>query len=239
MMIWKLSWKLFLYLDWGVWPARPNEWFMFPHLWIDFRKVFYLSFNTIFKILFRGFILQNQILCTRLCSTAYILNIFGFFISERKKFVRNYVYQRGTTSQEASRRVQLFNVIAWFIGLLGAGKVQVHCSPQTTNCWIRKEKDRGSKLYFPQHKLFGAHPRNLKTSFGAPAQAPLSYQTSSTQLWKRISGSMPPGSMIERMIPDQLSMGVCTDSPWREYYPEESPGEKAVSILRRSCTPPT
>jgi len=36
---------------------------------------------------------------------------------------------------------------------------------------MRKEKDRDSKLYFSQHKLFVALPRNLKTGFGAPATA--------------------------------------------------------------------
>jgi len=35
--------------------ARPNQSCMFPYRWTDFRKLFDLSFSTIFKILFRRF----------------------------------------------------------------------------------------------------------------------------------------------------------------------------------------
>ena len=52
---------------------------------------------------------------------------------------------------------------------------------------MRKEKDRDSKLYFSQHKLFVALPHNWKTGFGAPATAAPPHQTSSTQPLKKIS----------------------------------------------------
>ena len=40
----------------------------------------------------------------------------------------------------------------------------LQCSLWITNCQMRKEKDRDSKLYFSQHKLFVTLSRNLKTS---------------------------------------------------------------------------
>jgi len=56
---------------------------------------------------------------------------------------------------------------------------------------MRKEKDRDSKLYFSQHELFIALPRNLKTGFGAPATAASPHQTSSMQPWKKFSFLAP------------------------------------------------
>jgi len=34
--------------------ARPNQWFMFPYRYIDFKKVFYLSFSTNIKTRFNN-----------------------------------------------------------------------------------------------------------------------------------------------------------------------------------------
>jgi len=53
--------------------ARPNRSFMFPYRYIDFRKVFYLSFSTnIQNHVPEIFILQNLILRTRSCGTGFI-----------------------------------------------------------------------------------------------------------------------------------------------------------------------
>jgi len=101
-----------------VYSARPNQWFMFPYWWIDFRKVFYLSFSTNMSNPVPG------IFFSRIWSSAeyhvvlvLLLNLVGFFISTQPKWSGgNVLYKWGTSPEWASRGDQPLTIFAWFMG---------------------------------------------------------------------------------------------------------------------------
>ena len=91
------------------------------------KKYFAYRSVQIPKILFRGFILQIWFSAQDHAVLLLLLNIVGFFICARQKSVRwKLLYQRGTSSQEASLG-QPLNILAWFIGT-GCLCIYVHFS---------------------------------------------------------------------------------------------------------------
>ena len=100
-----------------VYSARPNQWFMFPYWWIDFRKVFYLSFSTNMSNPVPG------IFFSRIWSSAeyhvvlvLLLNLVGFFISTQPKWSGgNVLYHWGTSSEGTSGGGPALDYFWWFI----------------------------------------------------------------------------------------------------------------------------
>jgi len=101
--------------------TRPNVWFMVT-VWLpDFRKLFYLSFSTNIKNLFRG------IKGFKIWSSAKDYAVLDLLFNMVDLLIftwsiwsgGNVWYQPCTSSQEAYRRGRPLNIFAWFIGTGG------------------------------------------------------------------------------------------------------------------------
>ena len=93
--------------------ARPNQSCMFPYRYIDFRFSFYLSFSTIFKILFRRFYSPESDPPHKIMRylVYYSTQLGSWFPPDRNLSGGNALYWRCTRFEKAFRRGRPLNIL--------------------------------------------------------------------------------------------------------------------------------